>query len=72
MIPCIELFAGIIACLGHDLGHPGTNNRFLIQTKHNLAVQYNDNSVLENMHARDLFMILLEDKYNILKGLPDY
>ena len=26
-IPSIELFSCVLACLGHDIGHPGTNNR---------------------------------------------
>ena len=72
IIPCVELLASILACIGHDLGHPGTNNRFLIQTKNQQAVNYNDNSVLENMHARDLFTILLTESSNILKNVSDY
>ncbi len=33
------------------MGHPGRNNSFQVRTKSDLAVVYNDISVLENMHA---------------------
>lgn len=71
-LPSIEIFGCVLACLGHDVGHPGKNNRFLIHTKNPLAVYYNDISVLENMHARELFIILNESCCNILEGVPDY
>ena len=71
-IPSIELFSCILACLGHDIGHPGTNNRFMVQTKHELALHYNDMSVLENMHARDLFSTMNDSSCNITQGVGDY
>ena len=71
-IPSIELFSCILACLGHDIGHPGTNNRFMVQTKHELALHYNDVSVLENMHARDLFSTMNDASCNITQGVGDY
>ena len=71
-IPSIELFSCILACLGHDIGHPGTNNRFMVQTKHELALHYNDISVLENMHARDLFSTMNDAACNIIQGVEDF
>ena len=44
-----------MAVLGHDVGHPGLNNRFLVNNSENLAVIYIDVSVLENMHAGATF-----------------
>ena len=38
-----------MAALGHDIGHPGVNNGFLSEVGHELAMQYNDRSPLENM-----------------------
>jgi hypothetical protein len=71
-VPSTELLACVISCLGHDLMHPGKNNRFLIQTKDNLAFVYNDISVLENMHAREVFSILKEDNKNIVAFVEDF
>ncbi len=48
----------ILAGLAHDVGHPGVNNPFLILSKHDLALRYNDKSPLENMHASVLYEIL--------------
>lgn len=72
LVPSVELFACVLACLGHDIAHPGTNNRFMVQTKHELALYYNDISVLENMHARELFLILNQVSCNIISKLGDY
>lgn len=65
----IEWLCGIIACLGHDIGHPGKNNRFLVMTGNELAIQYNDISVLENMHASTIFKIMTDKESNIFSGL---
>jgi hypothetical protein len=45
------LFGALMAALVHDIGHPGKTNRFMTRTDHALAIQYNDQSVLENMHV---------------------
>jgi len=47
----IEILSVLLAGLIHDLGHPGTNNTFQILTDSDLALQYNDQSVLENYHC---------------------
>ena len=72
LVPSTEMISCIVSCLGHDLKHPGKNNRFLIQTKDKLAYVYNDNSVLENMHACEVFNILNEDKANIVSFVEDF
>eukprot|EP00435_Cladocopium_sp_Y103_P060568 s1225_g22.t1 len=53
-----EQFALLVAALGHDVGHLGVNNQFLVATTHELAVIYNDKSPLENMHCCKLFQVL--------------
>ena len=63
----IELLAGTFATLGHDVGHPAKNNRYLIITKDPIARQYNDISVLENMHSTILFQLI--QSTSILSGL---
>jgi hypothetical protein len=57
----------MIAALGHDLGHEGLNNQFLVATSHRLALMYNDKSPLENMHCASLFQILADDKSAVFK-----
>jgi len=39
----------------HDVGHPGTNNLFQSKTMSDLAVRYNDKSILENYHVATAF-----------------
>ncbi|KAH3757216.1 3' 5'-cyclic-nucleotide phosphodiesterase [Pelomyxa schiedti] len=48
----LEKLAQLIAATIHDVGHPGLNNSFQIQAETDLAFEYNDQSVLENFHAK--------------------
>merc|ERR1719237_341881 len=57
-LPESSLVAMLVAGLGHDVGHPGRNNGFLSQTRHALAVTYNERSILENFHAATLTRIV--------------
>ena len=68
-ITSLELLACIISALAHDLGHPGKNNRFLVMSRNEIAIFYNDISVLEMMHASLLFQLLKEKQYDILQDL---
>lgn len=65
----IDVMAGIIAALGHDAGHPARNNRFLMITKDELAIQYNDISVLEMLHSATVFSIIMNSESNIFQNL---
>ena len=53
-----EYFALLISAVGHDLNHPGVTNVFMINSRHNLAIRYNDISVLENHHCATLIKFL--------------
>lgn len=64
-----ETLAMIIASFGHDIGHPGLTNRFLINNKDPLARQYNDVSVLEMMHCSSIFEIMQDPVCDIMEGL---
>lgn len=65
----LEQFAILIAACAHDLGHPGVNNGFLSEVGHELALQYNDRSPLENMHCSKLYAIVTEKEYNVFANL---
>ncbi|GIQ84239.1 3'5'-cyclic nucleotide phosphodiesterase, partial [Kipferlia bialata] len=49
----LELFALILAAASHDLQHPGVDNKFLVRTEQEIAIRFNDRSVLENHHAQN-------------------
>lgn len=66
-----ERFALVVAALGHDIGHPAMNNPFLTQTKHELAVRYNDSSPLENMHCASVFEISRKEGCNVFEDLEN-
>ena len=55
--------------MGHDLGHPGLNNNYLINASSDLAINYNDASCLENFHTSYLFKILRQEENNIIEKL---
>lgn len=65
-----DILCCIVAALGHDVGHPGMTNRYLIAVKDELALTYNDQSVLENMHCSITFDTLLKKENAILEHLP--
>ncbi len=54
----LDVLSILVALLCHDMGHPGVNNDFLVKTASDMAMLYNDQSVLENMHCCLLFKML--------------
>lgn len=54
----VERLASVVASLGHDVGHIGRTSNFLVNSRHMLAVNYNDRSVLEMFHASLTFRII--------------
>eukprot|EP00403_Amphidinium_massartii_P027495 CAMPEP_0178403288 /NCGR_PEP_ID=MMETSP0689_2-20121128/17289_1 /TAXON_ID=160604 /ORGANISM="Amphidinium massartii, Strain CS-259" /LENGTH=1132 /DNA_ID=CAMNT_0020024233 /DNA_START=63 /DNA_END=3458 /DNA_ORIENTATION=+ len=60
-----QRYAMLVCALAHDLGHPGLNNNFLIETSHELALRYNDKSPLENMHSATLWDLASQDGLQI-------
>jgi hypothetical protein len=65
----LDLLGIIVSAMGHDLGHPGLNNNYLINASSDLAITYNDSSCLENFHTSYLFKILKQDENNIIEKL---
>uniref|UniRef100_A0A3P9H9M0 Phosphodiesterase n=1 Tax=Oryzias latipes TaxID=8090 RepID=A0A3P9H9M0_ORYLA len=65
----LEILAALFASAIHDVDHPGVSNQFLINTNSELALMYNDMSVLENHHLAVGFKLLQEDKCDIFQDL---
>ena len=60
MVDDFDLLSLFISAIVHDYGHPGFNNNYLITIMDDLAITYNDISVLENYHVSSAFKIMKE------------
>lgn len=67
----LEIMAVVFASAIHDVDHPGVTNQYLINTSSELALMYNDESVLENHHLAVAFKLLQEPGCNIFQDLPN-
>ncbi|XP_030383379.1 calcium/calmodulin-dependent 3',5'-cyclic nucleotide phosphodiesterase 1 isoform X2 [Scaptodrosophila lebanonensis] len=65
----LEIFASLLAALIHDYEHTGTTNNFHVNSRSDMAMLYNDRSVLENHHVSATFKMLKDDDCNILAHL---
>ncbi|XP_032519461.1 high affinity cAMP-specific and IBMX-insensitive 3',5'-cyclic phosphodiesterase 8 isoform X5 [Danaus plexippus] len=66
----LEAAAALISAAAHDIDHPGTSSAFLCNSRHSLAILYNDVCVLESHHAALTFKLTLnDDRVNIFKNL---
>ncbi|XP_009897371.2 dual specificity calcium/calmodulin-dependent 3',5'-cyclic nucleotide phosphodiesterase 1A isoform X4 [Dryobates pubescens] len=65
----LEILAMIFAAAIHDYEHTGTTNNFHIQTRSDVAILYNDRSVLENHHVSAAYKLMQEEEMNILTHL---
>lgn len=59
MTGSLDKFAAVLAAAVHDYAHPGLSNPFLIATREDKAVLYNDQSVLEMFHIAGSFRVML-------------
>mmetsp|Transcript_6717 Transcript_6717/g.11556 ORF Transcript_6717/g.11556 Transcript_6717/m.11556 type:complete len:507 (-) Transcript_6717:129-1649(-) len=64
-----DILALLTAVIAHDVGHGGTNNAFLVNTGAKLAITYNDQSPLENMHSSVCFEMLGQPGQNWMEPL---
>lgn len=63
----LDILAMILACIGHDLDHPGLGNTYFMKAKEYRAIAVNNTSVLENYHLYQLMALI--DQTNLLNGL---
>lgn len=61
----LEITAALFAACIHDVDHPGLTNQFLINSSSELALMYNDESVLENHHLAVAFKLLQNEGCDI-------
>lgn len=59
-------FGLLLSALVHDVHHPGNTNLFEINSKSDLAILYNDQSVLENHHCSTAFRLMAKPGLNVL------
>jgi len=66
----LDLFALLVAAIVHDYQHPGHSSTFEIESESELALTYNDRSVLENFHIASAWRLLLQDRFNFMTDWP--
>eukprot|EP01022_Parablepharisma_sp_SALTPOND_P028320 TRINITY_DN70791_c3_g1_i1.p1 TRINITY_DN70791_c3_g1~~TRINITY_DN70791_c3_g1_i1.p1 ORF type:complete len:578 (+),score=48.98 TRINITY_DN70791_c3_g1_i1:104-1837(+) len=57
----LDVNAFLLSAIIHDFMHPGVNNGYLQNSKSELALLYNDQSVLENYHVSQAFKLIWRD-----------
>lgn len=69
-----DILSMVIAALVHDIGHPGRNNSYQMNAFTDMAITYNDKSVLENYHISQAFRTLQRTESNIFANIskPDF
>uniref|UniRef100_A0AAQ4S8G4 Phosphodiesterase n=1 Tax=Gasterosteus aculeatus aculeatus TaxID=481459 RepID=A0AAQ4S8G4_GASAC len=65
----LEILAMVFAAAIHDFEHTGTTNNFHIHARSEVAILYNDRSVLENHHVSAAYRLMAEEDMNILVNL---
>ncbi|GAA5842573.1 hypothetical protein JCM9279_003623 [Rhodotorula babjevae] len=64
----MDVFALLVACIGHDVGHPGLTNAYMVNARAPVAQVYDDKSILENFHTVTLTHMLRRHGFDYLLG----
>jgi len=64
------LFGILLSAVVHDVDHPGNTNLFEINSCSELALIYNDQSVLENHHCSTAFRLMRKPNLQLLSKMP--
>jgi len=64
------IFGILLSAVVHDVDHPGNTNLFEINSGSELAIRYNDQSVLENHHCSTAFRLMRKPNMQVLSKLP--
>jgi hypothetical protein len=64
----LDLISIYTAAIVHDYKHPGFTNGFQMNNLTEIALTYNDKSVLENMHISESFRVLLKPTNNFFEN----
>jgi GAF domain-containing protein len=64
------VFSILLGAVVHDIDHPGNTNLFEINSQSDLAIRYNDQSVLENHHCSTAFRLMRKTNMQVLARLP--
>lgn len=71
-LSALDIFSCIISAAIHDVDHPGFNNAYMVATDSDLALRYNDQTVLENHHCFKGFDIIFNrPNCNLLQSFPN-
>lgn len=66
----LSILALLLGAVVHDMGHDGRTNSYHVNVGDDIALTWNDISVLENMHISKTFKLMVSDpSSNILDGL---
>jgi calcium/calmodulin-dependent 3',5'-cyclic nucleotide phosphodiesterase len=60
-----DVLSFLVASLAHDFKHPGQTNSYHLNKQTELALLYNDRSILENYHVSETFKVLSDPNNNI-------
>eukprot|EP00873_Tetraselmis_striata_P006162 jgi/Tetstr1/426426/TSEL_001622.t1 len=64
----LYILGAILAAAGHDVDHPGLDNKFVVRKEDALARRFNDQHVLEHHSTNITLELLRNPEYNFLEG----